>query len=240
MIVAAALVPHPPLLLRELGGLEDPVADLRRDALDAVRELVADAEVVVVVGAADEAREWPASLGVDLRRFGTTDPRPAHPGLPLSLGVGSRLLHDAGWSGDTFLVSVRWRAAQEELEGLADSVTARERRTAVLLLGDGSARRGEHAPGYLDERAFSFDDSIAKSLADGDATGLAELDTGLAHELMVLGAAALRLLGCLALRQPRPPRACLRYRDDPLGVSYFVATWRFERDPRDSRARPAG
>jgi hypothetical protein len=183
---------------------------------------------VVVVGAADEARAWPASSGFDLRRFGTTDARPARPGLPLSLGVGSRLLHDAGWSGDVSLLSVPWRPGPDDLDAVAESLTSRERRTAVLLLGDGSARRGESAPGYLDDRAFPFDDSVAKALADGDATALAELDPGLADELMVLGAAALRLLGRLAQRQPNPPQATLSYRDDPFGVSYFVATWWFD------------
>jgi hypothetical protein len=97
VIVAAALVPHPPLLFRELGGLQDPVADLRAAALDTVRALVEDVDEVAVVGAADEAREWPATAGFDLRRFGTTDARRSEPGLPLSLGVGSRLLRDAGW-----------------------------------------------------------------------------------------------------------------------------------------------
>jgi hypothetical protein len=232
VIVAAALLPHPPLLLRELGGLHDAVPELREAAVAAVRKVVADTDEVVVVGAADEAREWPGSAGFDLRRFGTTDARLTEPGLPLSLGVGSRLLHDAGWGGDVTLLSVRWLAGEHDLETLADSLSSRRRRTAVLLLGDGSARRGERAPGYLDERAFSFDDDVAKALVDADATALARLDTDLAAELMVHGAAVLRLLGWLALRQPSPPAAELGYRDDPFGVSYLVATWAFERtDP---------
>lgn len=229
MIVGAALVPHPPLLLRELGGRQDPVADLRAAALHAVRAVVAAADEVVVVGAADDAREWSSSSGFDLRRFGTTHARLPQSGLPLSVGVGSQLLHDAGWSGDVSLVSVRWLATDDELEALAGTLSSHERRTAVLLLGDGSARRGERAPGYLDERAFSFDDDIAKALTDGDATALANLDAALAAELMAHGAAVLRLLGRLAQRQSDPPHAALGYRDDPFGVSYLVATWMFER-----------
>jgi hypothetical protein len=229
VIVAAALVPHPPLLLRELGGREDPVADLRAAAVDAVSEVVSSADEVVVLGAADEAREWQGSMGFDLRRFGTTHPRLSRPGLPLSLGVGSRLLREAGWNGDASFATFRWLAADDDLEAQVDALSARERRTAVLLLGDGSARRSEWAPGYLDERAFSFDDDIAKALADGDATALEQLDVGLAAELMTHGAGAFRLLGRVAQRQPERPRAVLGYRDDPFGVSYFVATWTFER-----------
>ena len=169
--------------------------------------IVATADEVVVVGGADDAREWPAS-GFDLRRFGTTHPRLPQPGLPLSLGIGSRLLEEAGWAGDVTLVTVRWSATDDDLEALAAELPSRERRTAVLLLGDGSARRSERAPGYLDERAFSFDDDIAKALADGDATALAQLDVGLAAELMTHGAAAFRLLGLLAQGEPRRRARC--------------------------------
>jgi hypothetical protein len=227
VIRAVVLVPHPPLLMRELGGIEDPVAELRANVVDAARSMVDGADEVVVVGSADDARDWPASTGFDLHRFGTTDPPLPHPGLPLSLGVGVRLLRGSGWKGDISTVAVGRRASDEELEQLAGSLTGRERATAVLLLGDGSARRGERAPGYLDERAFAFDDTVAKALADGDAAALAHLDTELAADLMVHGAAAFRLLGRLALQQEGPPHAALTYRADPFGVSYFVATWTF-------------
>ena len=99
----------------------------------------------------------------------------------------------------------------------------------LLVLGDGSTRRGEKAPGYLDERAFGFDDLVAQALSDGDAEALRDLDVALAAELMVLGSTALRVLGAVALHHPEPPEPALAYRDDPFGVSYFVATWRFDR-----------
>jgi hypothetical protein len=96
----------------------------------------------------------------------------------------------------------------------------------LLLLGDGSARRGDTAPGYLDERAFPFDDALASALAGGDAQALRDLDTGVAEELMVLGATSFRLLGAVALLQGGPTAATLHHRGDPFGVSYLVATWR--------------
>ena len=70
MILAATLLPHPPLLFRPLGGVQDPVADLRAAALGAVRSATADADRVVVVGPADEARGWPADTPAGVRRFG--------------------------------------------------------------------------------------------------------------------------------------------------------------------------
>jgi len=227
VIAGAVLVPHPPLLLRELGGAHDPVPDLRAAAGAAVRDLVRDVDVVAVVGGADVTRGWDPAAGADVRPFGTTSARPAGAVLPLSLGVGARLLAEAGWTGPVQPHAVAWDADRTVLDDLAGELTRRDARVGVLVLGDGSARRGERAPGYLDERAFAFDDAVAKALADGEATELADLDTDLAAELMVLGASAFRVLGLLALRQPSRPDSTVTFRDDPFGVDYVVATWRF-------------
>ena len=86
------------------------------------------------------------------------------------------------------------------------------------------ARRGEKAPGFLDERAFSFDDAVADALAAGDPGPLRDLDVTLAAELMVGGRSVLRLLGLLGDRA-RPTHAALTHREDPYGVSYLVARW---------------
>ena len=227
MITAAGLVPHPPLLLRELGGARDPVGDLRAACLATVRDLLTQAETLAVVGGAAGTRRWDPAAGIDVRRFGTCAPRSSGPSLPLSVGVGVRLLGQAGWDGPVVAHSLAPDVSADALDRLAADLGAGPGRTAVLVLGDGSARRGEKAPGYLDERAFPLDDAVAKALADGEAAELAALDVQLADELMVLGASALRFLGALALRQPRRPAATLTYRGDPFGVTYLTATWRF-------------
>jgi hypothetical protein len=224
VIVAAALLPHPPLLLRELGGGTDPVPDLRAAAVEVVRDLVGAADEVVVVGPADASATWDPATPVDVRRFGGNGDR-VGAGLPLSLGVGRRLLDDAGWYGQVELRSIAWDA--DDPESLAADVAARPGRTALLVLGDGSARRGEKAPGYLDERAFPFDDALAKALAGADAEALHGLDQQLAADLMVLGRSSFRLLGAVALVQGGPVDATLTYRDDPFGVTYLVALWTF-------------
>ena len=166
-------------------------------------------------------------FGVPVRRFGTTGAHPARPGLPTSLGVGRRLLQEAGWDGPVELVAARWHADPGPVAALAERLGDRPDGTVLLVLGDGSARRGEKAPGFLDERAFGFDDAVAAALAGGDATALRDLDAGLAEELMVLGSTALRLLGSVAAGGGSAPVAAMTYRDDPFGVSYFVATWTF-------------
>ncbi|MEP7092184.1 MAG: hypothetical protein ABI776_18930 [Nocardioidaceae bacterium] len=226
MILAVALVPHPPLLLRELGGAQDPVADLRAAVLAAVRAVTAGAEEVVVVGPAAATGGWDVAEPFDVRRYGATGERPARRGLPLSLGVGRRVLGEAGWTGPVELVAVASDASTPDLEALADRLADRPGRTALLMLGDGSASRGEGAPGYLDERAFPFDDALARSLADGDATALLGLDVALAEELVVLGAATFRLLGAVGVRTGTTYETAVGFRGDPYGVSYLVATWR--------------
>jgi len=226
VIDAAVLCPHPPLLLRELGGAQDPAAELRHDAVLAVRALVEGASSVVVVGGDDVGRAWDASTPVDVRRFGTTGAAPSRPGLPLSLGVGVRLLAEAGWRGPVETVALPWDG--EGVDVLAEDLAGRPAGTVLLVLGDGSTRRGDNAPGYLDERAFPFDDAVAKALADGDAEALHTLDAALAAELMVLGATSFRLLGALGLRAG-VSSATLDHRSDPFGVSWFVATWRLGR-----------
>lgn len=216
MILAAVLCPHPPLLFRELSGRRDLAADLRAACHDVIREALSrGADRVVVVGAADDARVWE---GVpDVRRFGTTVPT-AGTALPLSLGVGRRLLDETGWTGPTELVSLPWDASDEEVER---SVPRGDDRVVLLVLGDGSTRRGDKAPGYLDERAFPFDAATAKALETGDAAALRALDSKLADQLMVLGRTAFRLLGAVGT----PKAARLAYDDDPFGVAYHVALW---------------
>jgi hypothetical protein len=223
LTLTAVLCPHPPLLFRELGGRQDPAADLRAACADVLHGALADEPAaVIVIGGGDEPGSWPGDTAADVRRFGGTSGRTGS-GLPLSLGVGRRLLDDAGWRGQTELVGLRWRATDDELQPVARDLAVRSEPVLVLLMGEGSARRGEKAPGFLDERSFGFDDAVAAALAHGDAAALRRTDQSLATELMVSGAAVLRLLGMLF--PDGPERAELLWRDDPFGVTYLVSRW---------------
>jgi hypothetical protein len=228
VIVAAVVCPHPPLLLRELSGAEDAVPELRAACHDALASALAvRPDAVVVVGGADAGGEWAPSLPVEVHPFGTPD-APHVTGLPLSLGVASRLLDEAGWTGPLHLHTVPWDAGPGAVADVAGKVRAVEGRVVLLVMGDGSARRGAKAPGYLDERAFAFDDGVGRALEQGDAGALAGLDRGLAEELMVLGRAAFAVLGEVAAAQDGTPRCQVPYRDDPYGVMYTVALWSLE------------
>lgn len=227
MITAVAVCPHPPLLFRELYGLEDVAGDLRAACQSAVASATStDPDVVVVVGGADRTGSWDANLLPDVGKFGTTGGRSAASGLPLSLGVARRLLGEAGWHGAVELHSIAWDASADEVTSLADRIAARDQRIVVVALGDGSARRGALAPGYLDERAFPFDEAIGRALAEGDADALMHMDASLAEELMVGCRAAFAVMATAVHKGGAKPRVTVVYQDDPWGVMYHVATWR--------------
>jgi hypothetical protein len=92
---------------------------------------------------------------------------------------------------------------------------------AVLVLANGSARRGEHSPGGADDRAAGFDDRVEKALIDCDGAALGSLDAGLGADLMASGTYRLRELGSLLENGDWSAR--LLYSDDPFGVQYWVA-----------------
>lgn len=226
MIAAAAVCPHPPLLFRELTGEQDVAADLRAACRAAITSAIAvEPDVVVVVGGDRRTASWDPDLAPEVRGFGTTDPRPVRPGLPLSLGVASRLLVETGWHGPVRMHAVAWDAGHQEVEALAAEVASAGERVAALVMGEGSARRGEKAPGYIDERAFGFDEATGRALDSGDLTALAAMDPRVADELMVTGRAP---FGVLAAAVPgAPAHTKVLYQDDPWGVMYFVASWSF-------------
>lgn len=227
MITTAVVCPHPPALLRELGGLADPVADLRAACTEALGTAIAERpDAVVVVGGAARTGTWEPSLPLGVRRFGTTTARDATY-LPQSLGVARRLLEEAGWGGRLHLHAVSWDAGADEVTGVAREAAATPGRVVLLVMADGSARRGEKAPGHLDERAFAYDDEVGRALEDGDAEALTGGDPSLAADLLVQGRAALAVLGAVAGLAGGRPKTRVTYRDDPFGVLYTVAAWSF-------------
>jgi hypothetical protein len=95
---------------------------------------------------------------------------------------------------------------------------------AVLVVGNGSAKRTEKAPGHLDERAAPFDRALAAALMRPDPVTLAGLDPVLARELWADTDAFGRLAELLT-----PEHAVsVDYDDDPFGVQYWVMRWTCE------------
>jgi hypothetical protein len=94
---------------------------------------------------------------------------------------------------------------------------------ALLVMGDGSARRSPAAPGYFDERAEPYDAHVARALRDADPEALLAIDPAADDALLVAGRAAWQVLAGAA--RGRTFTGDLRYDAAPYGVGYFVAVW---------------
>lgn len=231
MIVAAALCPSPPLLIPALTGAADVLPELRETCAAAVAELLAASpEVVAVVGQAQQTAAWNPALRLDLTAFGLPGSGAAQsrsigaPALPTSLGVGAFLLDQAGYSGERLLHSVSDADSASQCAKLGGGFAAAASRTALLVLGDGSACRGPRAPGHFDARSLEFDTEVERAVRDGDLAALATIDAGVARELMAAGRPAWQVMSG-ALNDSKIATQ-IRYSDDPFGVAYLVASLR--------------
>jgi hypothetical protein len=223
MITAAALCPAPPLLARELTGADPVVPDLREACRQAAAALLASRpDVVAVVGAAEKTADWDPGGRLDLAVYAPMLGAGAGPAVPSPLGLGAGLLDRAGYQGRRVLQSVSPDDPAQRCAELGADLAGRAGRVALLVMADGSARRGRRAPGHLDERSAPFDAEVERAVRDGDLEALLAIDPVLARELMATGRPAWQVLaGALAGTRPR---AEIRYSGDPFGVAYLVAS----------------
>lgn len=246
MITAAAICPCPPLLARELAGQAEVLPELRAACAAAVRRLLASAaDLIVVTGADRGTASWPADGWLDVSWWAPALSTTAHrtasaagasaagaagrgPALPLSLGLGARLLDEAGYLGPRAYQAIAARALPADCLRLGAELARSAPRTALLAMGDGSARRSERAPGHLDERAAPFDAAVERAVRDADLAALAALDPGLAAELLATGRPGWQVLAGALGGDPVGAGAGrlaaeILYGDAPLGVGYLVA-----------------
>jgi hypothetical protein len=240
-LVAAAVCPHPPLLVPAIAaGAASELDDLRAacdGAVAGLREAVPDRVVIVGTGARTARVAAPtlgslAPLGVRLEvalapahqdchlvteavvsqsRIGDKLPEVvppcSTPSLPLSLTIGAWLLHRGPVGCPVAVQSVAVDETPAACAELGRVLGASGERVALLVMGDGSAARGEKAPGYADPRAEQFDAVVTKALAEADAAAL----LALAAALLALAAALLALAAALLAPAGRPGR-CSRVR----------------------------
>lgn len=222
MIEAVAFCPQAPALVPEVGrGLDTELGEVRAACRTAIRRAAAQAERIVVVGSADQTRRHEpnargtfAGFGVPVEvALGSDDAGPIE--LPSSLTVGGWLLRDAlgantaagGWS-------VGPDAPPLHLDPGG--------RAALIVVGDGSARRSEKAPGHLDPRAAERDRLTTDALRSGEGDTLHAYPS-LDDELLVAGSRAWDATAWQI--EAISYDAELLYEGAPFGVGYFVATW---------------
>ncbi|WP_433532075.1 class III extradiol dioxygenase subunit B-like domain-containing protein [Micromonospora sp. CA-263727] len=238
-LVAAAVCPHPPLIVPEVAGAAAPELDDLRAACDAAvaRLCASGARSIVVVGVDDRSADLdhpfrgsfaPWGLPLEVRLGDLPDGRVGTDGLPLSLLVGAWLVRRRPVPGGG---AMSWRMKTVGADEPAERCAAWGARLGsnhpwgLLVMGDGSACRGEKAPGYADPRAEAYDAGVARALADADTDALLGLDPELSAQLMVAGRAPWQVLAGAARTAGGDWRGELRYHAAPYGVAYFVASW---------------
>ena len=229
MLIAAAVCPHPPLLVPEVTGSADPgdreLRRLRAACREAVAVLLgASPDLLVVIGGAGQTAEYPTTAGGSLRDFGVPFTVGADPVLPLSLTIGRWLLAGAvPPSPPVTWQAIAFGAAAADCLNLGEKLAALAPRVALLVMGDGPGRRARGVPGAADPGADRYDDQVSGALAAADPGALAALDPRRDEELFVAGRAAWQVLAGAA--SPGAFTAELRYAAAPFEVSYYVATW---------------
>ncbi|MER7440894.1 class III extradiol dioxygenase subunit B-like domain-containing protein [Micromonospora avicenniae] len=234
-LVAAAVCPHPPLLVPEVAGAAAAELDPLRAACDVAltRLLAAGPEAILLVGSGPETRSFGSADYGSLRGYGLdrTVPlwktgRAGADVLPLSLTVGAWLVGRTGTPLPRFAAAIADQAVPADCEDMGVQLVERaDARMALLVLGDGSACRGQQAPGYDDPRAQAYDESVATALATADAGALLGLDPVLSAELKVAGRAPWQVLAGAVRAAGGDWRGELQYAEAPYGVAYFVAGW---------------
>ena len=217
MLIAAAVCPHPPLLIPAALGAAagEPPAPLAAvtDACDrAVRALLAAGpELVAVVGGGPADREYGPGTAGSLADYGV----PAVVGegetaLPLSLTVGRWLLSRAGIGDGQDGPELLFQAVGQQ-------TAPGDCRKLGIMIAD---RAAQVAHG---QQAQEYDEDVAEALAAADARWLARLDPAQDEQLLVAGRAAWQVLAGAATGTRLHGRLlCMCC---PYGVTYLVATW---------------
>jgi hypothetical protein len=185
---------------------------------------------VVAVGAGDSTGRWGAEAGGSLHRFGV-DVAFGGPSdvLPLSLTVAAYLLDEVGWAKDREYLAVATGTGAPQCAAIGRDLVATGADIALLVMGDGSAKRSTSAPGYIDARAAGFDAAIVAALAAPDPHALLGVDQALTEALWVAGRESWQVLAGTAQAQESIADPAwittVRYDDAPLGVAYAVVDW---------------
>jgi hypothetical protein len=222
VLTGAALCPATPLLHPDVTGRADVVPELRAACARAVKQLLTgEPDTVVVIGPAATTGQWAPFGRLDPSVFAPGLPATGDRSLPPALGLGALLLDQAGYFGRRRLQAVGYHEPVGACVRLGRRLSETGTRSALLVMGDGSARRTLKAPGYLDERAAAFDAEVERAVRAGDIGALRRLDRRLARDLMATGRSAWQVLS--GAWPGQGPEAEVLYCDAPFGVGYLVA-----------------
>ncbi len=227
MIVRAAVVPHPPLLVPELvGGVDEDVAAVRAACLAVATRLTSAASRWVAVGSGPAGLVGPdavgtfAGFGVDVRvSLSDTATAEVDASMPLPVLIAGWLRQQVHAESVTMRL-VPSNLPPEDCHAVGERLAGTPEPVSLLIVGDGSHRHGDRAPGRPDDRAGPFDDAVHDALAMADAKALQALDPTLAEELGAAGRAPWQVLAGAMGEGRWTADAQLMV---PFGVAYHLA-----------------
>jgi hypothetical protein len=209
--VAAAVLPHPPLLVPELAGAAaSELAPLRAACHEALSTVVAAADLTILIGdgpvwavpapsAPGSFRPYGADVDVALPTLVDLDlpalPPPAQlSDLPLSLAVAAHLLEDLDPPPARLFAATVPRSLGPLAAATIGRTLSTTARFGLVVMADLSARRTERAPGALHPDAADFDARVADAFRTGTPRRLLALDPTQSADLLVTGRAPLQVL----------------------------------------------
>jgi len=239
VLIGAAVCPHPPALIPEVGG--DSLGDLATRAVAVVRRLIAAApDVIVVAGGPDphlggrvaapghERPVWIDGIaGGSTDRFGVrfSVGDAGSDVLPLPGMVGCWLLERAGWTGPRRFLMLPSRMSAAECAALGAALAEGAASVGLLAMGDGSSSRADSSPSAFQPEAAAFDDEAFEGLIAPDPDRLLALDGDLAVRVGAAGLSAWQVLaGALSAgSDPRRWGSDLGELATTTGVAYLLA-----------------
>ena len=213
-------------------AVDAQIRALRAACREAVAMLAAvQPDLIAVVGGASRSALYEETAAGSLQRFGIPFATGnGDPVLPLSLTVGAWLIRGLppGGPGSArpwrlHLQAVGHALPAGECLRIGAALACQAPRVALLVMGDGPARRATRAPGARDPLTDEYAAVVAAALAAADPARLAGLDPASDAELMVTGRPAWQVLAGAA--DGRRLRGRLAFAAAPLDVSYLVAVW---------------
>jgi len=239
VLVAAAVLPHPPALVPDVAaGAAHELESVRAACAVALEHVLsADPDRVVLVGVGSEPATFRpgsvgtfAGVGVPLRAALPGAPPESAVGLPLSLTVGAWLLGRRGGWPPLRAEAVSPAVAPGEAAALGQQWAAGADRVAIIAMGDGSAALTVKAPGYLVDGAQLWQKRVTQALVEVDLDVIGAIEAEEASAFAAAGRPAWQVLAGAAKARAGVGHwhGDLLADESPYGVAYLVVTWAWE------------
>lgn len=245
-LVYSAFVPHPPIIVPEIGRGEETQCSATLEAYRQISQNLVEARIETVLLISPHATLLHKGVTLleedviygDFASFGAPQVKLSFPGhsqltealaseLPEAMLHSEKLDHgalvplcflrEAGWQGNLVVMSMPMAYPEMYGQKIAHTLKAFPERSALIASGDLSHRLKKEGPYGLHPSGPQFDQLIVNSLS-GDPSQIQHIPEEMAEEAGECGWRSLRL--ALAVQEGMP--RVLSY-EGPFGVGYLVA-----------------